>query len=134
MYHSNKGFSLIEVLVASFILFLVIGTVTVTFSGAVKSTLSASESINLYGYTPLLGEHITHAVRTGERGGNGQLLHISYSWDAELAETKPFARHYDAVSFEYETSGKSAYLWNVRLITSYRDRSITHNFKVVSWQ
>lgn len=128
-----RGFSLIEVLVASFILFLVIGTVTITFSGSVKSTLSATESINLHGYTPLIAEHISLSVQSGERSGSSRFIDVDYNWTTQLIEEKPLIQFFDEESTEFRVSDRRAYLWKVVLTTRYNDRSLDHEFNVVTW-
>lgn len=129
----NKGFSLIEVLVASFILFLVLSTVTITYTGAVKSTLSATESVKMYGYLPLLVDDITFSIREGESSGSGTFLNVNFSWKTELIESKEIVGFYDMDNFETRSTGKTAYIWKVLLDTNYNERVITHSFRVVSW-
>lgn len=129
----NKGFSLIEVLVAAFILFLVLSTVTITYSGAVKSTLSATESIKMYGYLPLLVDDISLSIQEGENSGSGTFLNVNFSWKTKLIESKEIAGFYDMDTFEVRPTGKTAFMWKVLLDTSYNERVITHSFNVVSW-
>lgn len=129
----TNGFSLIEVLVAAFILFLVLTTVTITYSGAVKSTLSATESVNLNGYVPLLIEDIGLSVREGNNSGSGSFLGVSYDWQTTLLESKDVASFYDSDSIQMASTGKTAYLWQVLLVTRYNGKNAEHKFKVVSW-
>lgn len=130
----SEGFSLIEVLVAAFILFLVLATVTITYSGAVKSSLSASESLKLNNYVPMLSEHIALDIKNGETTGNSGLLDIQYEWTAELIESKPVVAFFDADNREVRQSDVVAYLWKVKLTTYYNNRQSQHTFEAVSWR
>ncbi|MBE1302115.1 MAG: hypothetical protein GJ680_19685 [Alteromonadaceae bacterium] len=133
MHRNYKGFSLVEVLVAAFILFLVLSTVTISYTGAVKGTLSATQSTKLFGYLPLLVEDIAFAVKNGEKSGNSHFLDIQYSWHLEPIESKEMASFYDNESFQDSSSGRVVYLQKVVLVTTYKGRTIDHSFKVVSW-
>lgn len=133
MQVNSKGFSLIEVLVAAFIMFLVLSTVTITYTGAIKSTISATESLKLYGYVPLLIDDISISVQQGETSGSGSFLNVEYTWKTELFESKEIVSFYDFEELEVRTTGKTAFLWNVLLDTRYNGRIIPHTFSVMSW-
>lgn len=125
---------MIEVLVAAFILFLVLATVTISYTGAVKSSLAASESLKLNNYIPVLSEHISLDIQEGTKSGSAIFLGVEYQWTAELIESEPVVAFFDADNREVRQSDKQAYLWRVNLITRYNNRQSQHSFEAVSWQ
>lgn len=129
----SQGFSLVEVLVAALILFMVLTAVTVTYTGAVKSSLSAVESINLNVYSPMIAEDISVRVKAGQRNGEGRLLNIKYEWRTDLLESAEIAKFYDSAEFTIKTSQKQVFLWEVTLETTFNNRSQSQTFKAISW-
>lgn len=133
VFRLSRGFSLIEVLVASLILFLVLATVTITYSGAVKGTMSATESLKLNNYVPILSEHISLEIKDGKRSGNARFIDLEYHWSTELIESKPVIAFFDSDNFEVRESDITAYYWRVTLTTQYNGRQMHHVFKALSW-
>lgn len=130
-----KGFTLIEVLVASFILFLVISSASLIFNSTVKSKGVATESLQLYGYVPLLMDHIAVQVRrdnslTSKDEKSGDLFGIRYQWVAQLKERMPVESRNDG-SVESQFEGL---LWSVQLTVFTKEKFEHFQFSVVSWQ
>lgn len=137
LYSTNKmnGFTIIEVLIASFILFLVISSASLIFSSTIKSKHAATESLNLHGYVPILMDHIgvqikreTSSVSLKDRSAN--LFDIHYEWSAEVSSRKT-VRSRETLS---ETGVTEALLWDVDLTISTKTKSETFEFSILSWK
>lgn len=135
-----KGFTLLEVLVASFILFMVVATATSVYSGAIKSKLSAEKALKLHGFTPILIEQAGERVRGGEASGESQFMGVSYSWSSAVVETKSIVDKSnssgdgESTPSVSSTSNKSATLSKVNLSVREGNRSNHIEFLVTSWQ
>lgn len=126
------GFTVIEVLIASFILFLVISSASLIFSNTVKSKQAATESLLLYGYVPVLMDHIHIQLQEAnpKRTDTGYLLGVNYKWDARISASKPVESRQDGSL----SSGYEALLWDVSLVVSTERKSEIFNFSVTSWR
>lgn len=130
--NKQAGFTVIEVLIASFILFLVISSASLIFSSTVKSKQSATQSLLLYSYVPVLMDHIEAQIQYHDNmtSGKGYFMGVNYTWRAAVSERKP-------VDFEQgvgTTPTNEALLWKVILTVSVDRKSENFDFSVVSWQ
>ncbi|MCC2606157.1 type IV pilus modification PilV family protein [Planctobacterium marinum] len=136
--NSNKktaGFSLIEVLVASFILFMVISACSGIFYGAVKSKKTAEDYTLSTSFAPLLAEHIGLQIKNGDTSGNGYFLGVTYRWQAKTLKSAA-VNSYTAVGMSSGGSGDvvgNAVLWQVSLSVDSKFRSDDFSFKTTTW-
>jgi prepilin-type N-terminal cleavage/methylation domain-containing protein len=138
-----RGFTLIEVLVAGFILFLVVSSASIVFNGAVKSKQSATTSLISNAYVPILIEHISVQVRKRTDGpdvlqGQGHFLGVDYNWQAAVVRRAPVKPQRNDESGEQsgniqgESSGE-ALLWQIQLFTDVDRKQHDYIFNVTSW-
>jgi prepilin-type N-terminal cleavage/methylation domain-containing protein len=80
----QRGFTLLEVLIAGFILFLVISSMTLVYRGAVLSSSKAESAIKFTAAIPSIKQLISSEIREGglrqNRSGRGTYGTIDYSW------------------------------------------------------
>ncbi|QIR15146.1 PulJ/GspJ family protein [Shewanella aestuarii] len=95
MKNRQSGFTLLEVLLASFILFIVLSAMTMVYRGALNSSRVAERSIQIHQVVGLIKTDIQKQFDSGpslsEEGysGQGSIDQIKYHWKAEkLAESK----------------------------------------------
>ena len=82
---SHSGFTLLEVLVAGFILFLVLTTMTQVYQGAILASDKANSSIVISGSVNSLRSLISNAMlEKGDRNGEGEFGEVQYKWSANI--------------------------------------------------
>lgn len=88
-FRRQRGFSLVEVLVASFILFVTIATMTLVYRGALLSSSKAEESLSVSATVLPIRQIISDGFRNGnfsELGkGVGTYGTVDYEWQARLS-------------------------------------------------
>jgi prepilin-type N-terminal cleavage/methylation domain-containing protein len=134
--NANRGFTLIEVLLASIILFLFLTLAAQAFSQSAVASRKAERAVKLAGLVPLLLENIRteidQAKQLGEQTANGSLLGVNYQWQATLlSRAKP------AFSFDQggaAIDGQERYnLWQVELSISLVSNDAEKNYQR-TWQ
>lgn len=82
----QRGFTLLEVLVAAFILFLVIATMTMVYRGAMGSSLKAQRVVQMSALVPQLRNTITERLAEvgsiSRQEGEGSMDGVYYQWQA----------------------------------------------------
>lgn len=110
----QKGFSLIEVLVAATIMLSVLVSAYLAFQSSIISSAKAQARIELLAKVPRIRANVTAALRSeGFLQGKDQLGEVIYSWEAQ-----PKTR---GVAFDLSGEGnngadfveKPFYLWDV---------------------
>lgn len=133
----SQGFTLIEVLVASFILFLVISTMTMVYRGAM---LSSHKSERVLKFTTVI-EPIAQKIRIqiqspsdqGGFNGNGVMGDITYSWSATKAQESKAPLVFDLELGEVSSGNKTYSLWDITLELKANGASRQYQFNEVSW-
>ena len=114
----QRGFSLIEVLIASFILFVTISTMTLVYRGALLSSGKAEKSLLVSATVLPIRQIISDGFRNGnfsELGrGIGAYGAVDYEWQATLSYVGL------PPTVVQEDSGLASdlryYLWDIQLI------------------
>lgn len=132
----SKGFTLIEVLLASFILFLVISSITIIYRGALLSSSKAERALQLSSMVVPVSEQIRIKLQSpsnNEYQGQGMMGAVSFVWSAEQA-----FQSNTPVSFDNETgviisNNKMIRLWHIHLQLQLGKTSRQYFFNEVSW-
>jgi prepilin-type N-terminal cleavage/methylation domain-containing protein len=132
-----NGFTLIEVLIASLILFVAISSATIVFSGAVKSKQNATSAITNYAYVPILIEHISVQVRRASDNettldGQGYLLGADYRWQATIERQAPIKRGPLGASGPTDSSRRVLF-WRINLNVKHNNKEQDYSFNVTGW-
>ena len=83
----QHGFTLIEVLIASSILFLAIAIAVISFSATRQTSVMAAERIALHTPLNIIVDQVESALRPATAevvSGQGRLGSVSYRWQASL--------------------------------------------------
>ncbi|CAI8296817.1 MAG: Uncharacterised protein [Porticoccaceae bacterium UBA1117] len=117
--NSQRGFTLLEVLLAGFILFLVLTTMTQVYQGAVLSSGKAEESLSIVSAVPIIRIIVSDAVvEEGILYGERTFGELNYTWSAKLA--------YEGLPSQILLEDKpdiKYYLWDITLRV-YKDSSV----------
>ena len=133
LHARQRGFTLLEVLIAGFILFLVLSSMTLVYRGALISSGKAEKVLVIASAVPSIRVLITESFRQSsfaeahERAG--LFGDLEYQWTANLAQ---IGRPTDII--QRDVGGELRYfLWDVELTVRYRDAVRNYHFREVSW-
>lgn len=138
-FKQQSGFTLLEVLVAGFILFLVISTMTMIYRGAMLSSSKAERVLLISQSLPFILDEIRLTIRSPEskeiqqHAVEGTMFNVDYQWSAEILEfTAPPSRFdVDQTRFiDYEQRFK---LWQVSLTIQIDQLERTYQYRETSW-
>ena len=135
----ESGFTLIEVLVASVILFATITLVSDMFRGAFVASEKANRHVTIAGIMPLALKQIQAAVRyqakSGEQNlsGNNIFWGVNVQWQAVQVDFKSAPPLYDYDLGKYQEMPKKYSLWKVNAQFSYGSTVSEYSSYEVSW-
>jgi len=127
------GFTLLEVLLSGFILFLVLTSMTLVYRGAILSSSKATEAVSIATVVPairiIVSDKIRNEGRYEDHSGKGSYGGLKYDWSATL-----LYRGEPSILLQ-EDNGKSIsyYLWNVRLNLEDQGMTRSYKFSELSW-
>ena len=134
MIYRNRGFTLLEVLLAGFILFLTLTSMTLIYRGAILSSAKAEEALSLTAAIPsirvIISEEFHENIKRGSYAGEGVFGSVFYEWNASLKkEGSPS-------EILQEDSGLSTplkyLLWDVRFFASKKGLVREYSFRELS--
>jgi len=134
-----SGFTLIEVMVASVILFTAIATVSMIYRGAFLSSEKANNHINLSAVLPSVLATIRQDIRLQGNSTISQLKQqsstwqVNYHWQADLIEQKSAPETFDVDSGKLFTPPAKYKLWQVVLILERNGVTKQYQFNELSW-
>ena len=137
--NKSQGFTLIEVLVASVILFASIAAVSMIYRGAFISSETANRHINISGVLPSILATIREDIRSQGNSANTNLQNkssawnINYHWQASLLKRKAAPPIFDPDLGEMTTPPLKFKLWSVELTVEYSGLSKFYQFNELSW-
>lgn len=135
----NTGFTLIEVMVASVILFASIAVVSVIYRGAFISSQKAEQHVEMSGVLPAVLANIRDEIRVKgdtdltELSGQSAMWKIKYQWQANLITIKAGAATFSPESGLMETSKPRYKFWQVNLTLTSKSITKQYTFNEVSW-
>ena len=135
MQAKQRGFTLLEVLLAGFILFLTISVTTLIYKGALLSSGKAERSLAISAAAPAIHRLVTEQVRNiggaNNSLGDGRYGDIEYRWQAALIYIgKPSLALVELNGLQ-DTQVYS--LWNVELSLQKGPLVKNYNFTELSW-
>lgn len=116
----SKGFTLLEVLIASLIIFSAIALTSVVYSNSLSSSLKAQRAVKIATILPIMQDSIASELmlskeRTGS--GKGSLAEVTYEWKAKVNKQEELVG--DIMS--ERLTGRFAILWDVELSITYQN-------------
>jgi prepilin-type N-terminal cleavage/methylation domain-containing protein len=132
----DSGLTLIEVLVASVILFGALVVATQAYSGALLSDRKSQELLFLLGPTPLVVNAIQGDIRvspTESVSGSGQILDVSYEYVAKSVFFKPPPPRLDPDSGAFADYPSRYRLYDVTLTLTYKSQRRMFKYQELAW-
>jgi len=117
----QQGFTLIEVLIAGVILFMVIASTTLVYRSALLSSNKAQQTLTITGYIPIIADNITEQLQQLDLGkqnklqGDGRFMDVSYSWQGSLIQAKAAQPLLDGFSGQTVEQAPRYRLWQIDL-------------------
>ena len=132
-----KGFTLIEILIASVILFLFLALASEAFGQAALASRKAERAVKVAGILPLLTENIRQQIvsadPTGEYSGGGVLFELEYKWQATLLARKSPPPRLDHEVEAFTTYSERFNLWQVDVTVIDGSYQRTWRYEDISW-
>ena len=130
---NQKGFTLLEVLLAGFILFLVLSSMTLVYRGALLTSSKAEQSLVTSSAFSSIRRIITDSFRSGPAkpmySGNGLYLGVEYRWVAQpVMAGRPSIFLLEDMKLEV-----NFILWDVELILFNGGNNRVYRFRELSW-
>jgi len=142
-YNTTKtnidGFTLLEVLIASVILFSSIAAVSLIYRGAYLSSEKATNTIKLSSVLPSILTVIEAEIKQQSKlpnnalSGKGNAWQVSYSWKAELVSMEKAPDRIDPNSGANKTSPLKYKLWQVDLTTKFNNKEALYSYVELGW-
>lgn len=131
--NKQRGFTLLEVLLAGFILFLVLTSMTLVYKGALLSSYKAERSLIMSSAVlpirRLISDKIQVSTRSVTLSGDGSFGAVTYSWQAILAATgRP-----SEMIMEHNGDEIQYFLWAVDLRIQQGKMVRSYRFSEISW-
>jgi prepilin-type N-terminal cleavage/methylation domain-containing protein len=136
---NNHGFTLLEVLVASTILFASIAAVTLIFKSAYVASDKAQRKLVQTSVIPALLPIIQQEIRsqttsqTDELTGNGTLWGEKYQWRSHVIAYKSPAEKFDVDTTRMESFPKRYKKWQVELTVGVGRSQLNYQYHELSW-
>lgn len=135
----QSGFTLVELLIATIILFSSLAAVSLIYRGAFIASEKASNHVKLIANLPALITQIQQQIKltTSEQStlsGSGVGWGVEYQWQAAVVQNKVIVNETMALEFGNEIATKKAIqLWQVTLIVKRNGIEKSYTFNEVSW-
>lgn len=133
----ERGFTLVEVLIAATILFVVIAAAADAYRSALLSSRRAESLVRLLTPLPLITAAVRDAVRAkpGERvEGTGELLGVAYRFEAVTVKYAPPPPRFDPDDAEFRSYPPRFRLYDVRLTLRGGERERTYLYQEFAWE
>lgn len=132
----HRGFTLIEVLIAAAILFMVLSLATVSFKTARESSAKAAAEMQLLSPLPFVMDTIRTQIRLNPQAsleGDGAYDGVTYRWTAMTEKYKAPIAFFDPESMSESRFQPRFRLYQVELVlqTGRRERTVT--YKELAW-
>ena len=135
----QKGFTLIEVMVAAVILFSVIASVSMIYRGAFISSEKANNHVEIAGVLPSILASLRYDIRqqgnsaSTELSQQGSTWNVNYHWQAKLIDFKSAPEKFDVDTGKFITPPKKYKLWQVVLTLESNGLKKQYQLKELSW-
>jgi type II secretory pathway component PulJ len=131
----QQGFTLLEVLLAGFILFLTIAAMTMVYRGALLSSSKAEQSLEIISSVPFIRVIVTEQLRASSdkkfRQSSGSYGSVEFSWEAVESHIGRPSKTLLQLYNEQDTIEYS--LWDVTINLTKKGKTFSHKFSEISW-
>lgn len=129
------GFTLVEVLVAAVILFMVISSATIAYRGAVLSAGRAESVTRMLTVVNLVSDRIRADIRQDpqpNKSGEGSLSGVGFTWSATVNET--LSATSNLAGSNGAMPDRTYSLYNVDMTLSYQGYHRDFHYRELAWK
>lgn len=133
---SDRGFTLVEVLVATVILFSALTAISLSYRGSLQSAQRAEEHVLLASAMPVILSQVRQQIRYGTPADNELMQSVrgvSYEYSTARISEQPPQPFYNTSTGQFETFPRLYALLEVTLTVKTENLSQQHQFYEVSW-
>lgn len=137
----QRGFTLVEVLIAAVIMFTVLATATLSLRGAMTASERASRTTELLAPLPWITTTIRDNLRekvndmaTPEHSGEGVLFGVDYRFRAELVRLGAPPPRFDAVAADFIEYSPRFGLYDVELTLEREGETSRFIYQELAWR
>ena len=133
---SQRGFTLIEVLIAATIMFVALAVAAETYRGALLASRRAETVVDMLTPLPLIAAAVASALRDDpaeRRSGESEVLGVRYRFEATTARFGAPPPQFDPDSGSFRSYPPRFRLYDVRLILRCRGEERVYLYQEVAW-
>ena len=137
----QRGFTLVEVLIAAVIMFTVLATATLALRGALVASERASRTTELLAPLPLITSTIRDSLRdtaratpTPEHSGAGALFGVDYWFRAELIRSGAPPPRFDPAAQDFIEYAPRFGLYDVELTLEREGETSSFIYQELAWR
>ena len=127
----NNGFTLLEVLIASVIIFAAIALTAAVYSNSVNSSMKAQRALKITQVLPMMQDSIASEVMLttdSQLEGQGKFEDVSYEWTAKVSKEDELEQDVMSAS----NSNRFARLWDIQLSIRYQNIMRVYDYQEFS--
>tara|TARA_R110000787_G_scaffold189130_1_gene300821 strand:- start:441 stop:869 length:429 start_codon:yes stop_codon:yes gene_type:complete len=134
----TKGFTLVEIMVASVILFTAITLLTFVYRTAVLSSGKAANNVKITSTVTMVMSNIQSHIRGANAlkplSGSGRIDGVEYHWQSSLLKQAPAPKRFDPDEGKWVAGVVRYYFWQVNLSLTYGSLVKDYHYNEVSWK
>jgi prepilin-type N-terminal cleavage/methylation domain-containing protein len=133
----QRGFTLLEVLIAATILFTALAVATETYRSALLASSRAEGLVSLLTPLPLVTASVRSQLRSNpveKLDGGSELLGVSYRWEATTARYGSPPRRFDPDDAEFREYPPRFRLYDVRLELRRGAQQRVFLYQEIAWE
>ena len=133
----ERGFTLLEVLIAATILFTAIAVASETYRAALLASRKAETLVAMLTPLPLITSSIRNDLRSDpaeQREGAAAMMGVGYTWRATTARYEPPPARFDADRLDFVSYPPRFRLYDVELKLWLRGQKRVYIYQEVAWE
>jgi prepilin-type N-terminal cleavage/methylation domain-containing protein len=133
---TQRGFTLVEVLIAATILFAAVTVISETYRASMLASRRAENVAAMLAPLPLIVAATRSMLRDDpaeSREGESEVLGVRYRFDATTASIEPPPPRLDPDTGEVQEYPPRFRLYDVRLVLNYREQERTYLYQELAW-
>ena len=131
------GFTLLEVLIASTILFAALAVASETYRSTLMASSRSQTVVEMLTPLPLITSSIRNQLRSNpvERlEGGADMMGVQFNWQAETVRYEPPPSRFDPDELDFKTYPPRFRLYDVRLELQLRGQNRVYLYQEIAWE